>query len=223
MYEGDSERMYLQALIEVREDLGSLRVQYISYVQVGGAYAHIYLPLVVDTLGVKTVVITDLDYPKESDVANPAELSLLATTNSTLNAAFPGSIEEGKTALTLAILYGLVDSTSKIAPIPGKSLAAVAFQTEVDGYARTLEEAILATILDIDVWATKPKSEWETYRAESKLRFSIPRAAESPSVREIVASTSNGKTDFMYSLILKEDFQDDVPPYILAALKWLAS
>jgi predicted ATP-dependent endonuclease of OLD family len=221
MYEGDTERMYIQALIETREDLAGLRTQYISYVQVGGAHAHIYKPLIVDTLGIKTIIITDLDYEKSSTTSTPEALQPLKTTNATLNALF-GIEKEGKqVAPTLEHLFKMKSPETGVAGLEGQPLVAVAFQSSNEGYARTLEEAILASLLEAMVWDSKPRAEWSEYRDTSKLKFSISTEPSSPTIRQIVSSTSNIKTDFMYSLLLKKDFQTGVPPYILSALKWL--
>jgi len=222
MYEGDTERMYIQALIQSREDLASLRAQYISYVQVGGAYAHVYKPLVIDTLRLKTVIITDLDYEKDSQTKTPEEISPLATTNSTLTNFFGEEVEGKPQPPTVGMLYELVSEESGVVSIGAESIGAVAFQTGKDGYARTFEEAILCTFLGMPVWETKPRTEWRKYRDDSFLKYWVPLKNETPDIRAIVASTSNGKTDFMYSLLLKKSFHEVVPPYISAALKWLA-
>jgi putative ATP-dependent endonuclease of OLD family len=220
MYEGDTERMYIQALIESRNDLVDLQTQFVSYVQVGGAFAHIYTPLIVDTLGIKTVIITDVDYEKDSLVCSPGEMALLSTTNSTLNQFFPAS---GGADPTIGDLYKAKDTPIKVAHVKDQPLLAIAFQSATEGYARTLEEAILAATFGGNVWDKKPKSEWNQLRKSSGLSFAIPSKEESPNIRNIVASTSGSKTDFMYSLLLREKFHEDVPPYILHALKWLVA
>lgn len=221
MYEGDTERMYFQALIKAHEELAGLRAQYISYIHVGGAYAHIYKPLVVDTLLLKTVIITDLDYEKESNLSSFEKLKPLLSTNATLNEFF----QDGKknSPPSVADLSSAISADTGVALVPDTELAAVAFQMQPEGYARTLEEAILATLLDAPVWTSLTKKKWKTFRNESGLKFSIPREPESPTITQIVASTSNQKTDFMYSLILNSNLVEAVPPYILSALRWLDS
>lgn len=221
MYEGDTERMYIQALIKEREELAGLRGQYISYIQVGGAYAHIYKPLVVDTLRLKTVMITDLDYEKESNTSSADALKPLPSTNATLNEFFGDS--KKKTPPNIGDLFSVISPSAGVALVPGAELAAVAFQAEREGYARTFEEAILVALLSTEVWASRTEEEWKTFRKDSGLRFSIPREPDAPTVRQIVASTSNQKTDFMYSLLLNSELMKTVPPYVLSALRWLDS
>ncbi len=227
MYEGDTERMYIQALIRELPELSSLRAQYISYVQVGGAYAHVYMPLVADALHLKTVVITDLDYDKSTTTSSFDELKTLHSTNATLNTLFSegGNATDPDNAETITVekLLSKVESDTGVALMPDSQSAAVAFQSGREGYARTFEEAILAVLLNTDVWSPRTQEDWKQYRKDSGLKFSIPRKSKSPTIREIVLSTSNQKTDFMYSLLLNPELMKTVPPYISAALRWLDS
>ncbi len=66
--EGTSERLLLPKIIQVLEDsysaMPKLSSQYISVVEVGGAYAHLFIPLV-KFLELPTLIITDLDATKE--------------------------------------------------------------------------------------------------------------------------------------------------------------
>lgn len=64
LYEGDSERLYIRKLIKLPEFL-DLADSYIAFIQVGGAYAHNYLPIL-KMLKIKTLIITDLDYNKNA-------------------------------------------------------------------------------------------------------------------------------------------------------------
>lgn len=62
MYEGDTEKLYIEKLLAEKEFEG-LSNQYVSFVQVGGAYTHWYRKLVY-FLKIKTLIITDIDYCK---------------------------------------------------------------------------------------------------------------------------------------------------------------
>ena len=57
----------------------------------------------------------------------------------------------------------------------------------------------------------------ETELLEEKLET----ATEMLGLREIVKATSSYKTDFMYSVLLKEKETDVLPIYIEEGLKWL--
>lgn len=224
LYEGDTERMYIQALIQERDDLSGLRTQYVSYVQVGGAYAHVYLPFIVDTLGIKTAVITDIDYEKNSKTASVQELRPLFSTNATLNALFGVHDGTGTSDPTLELLFNSIGgSASGVAEVADKPLLGVSYQSEPEGYARTLEEAILAKLRDMEVWDSTTREDWLEFRNDSSLKYTVPTSGDSSTIREVVSATSDKKTDFMYSLLLKPDFHIKAPPYILASLKWLNS
>lgn len=69
LIEGTSERLMLPKMIEKRdsdieEDENSLGSDYLSIIEVGGAYAHLFFPLVV-FLDIPTLIITDLDSVEE--------------------------------------------------------------------------------------------------------------------------------------------------------------
>lgn len=228
IYEGDTERMYFQALIQGLDHLAVLRTQYVSYVQVGGAHAHVYLPLIVDTLGIKTVVVTDVDYKKGCILASKEEISALGTTNATLTELFAKSTagtgsEKKKVPPTLGDLYSFKNAAIGVASLEDWPLLAVAYQSGAEGYARTLEEAILAKLTKMDVWETKGRQWWLDYRKASCLDFSIPQSTTDISIRDIVQSTSGKKTDFMYSLILNEAVLSEAPTYVTGSLRWLST
>lgn len=54
------------------------------------------------------------------------------------------------------------------------NLIYICFQTDHDGYARTLEEAMLNKYFSMSVTDLYKKSEWVQKRNDSKLDFSIP-------------------------------------------------
>lgn len=63
MYEGDTEKLYIERLL-TEPQFEKLANQYISFVQVGGAYTHWYRSLIY-FLKIKTLIITDIDYEKK--------------------------------------------------------------------------------------------------------------------------------------------------------------
>lgn len=92
LYEGDTERMLIKNILRSTE-FEPLRNQYVSFVQVGGAYGYNYRPII-DFLGIKSVIITDLDYDK----AALSESKVLASHSTTLGnlaeAMLPNYIKE---------------------------------------------------------------------------------------------------------------------------------
>ena len=99
------------------------------------------------------------------------------------------------------------------------------FQTNNDGYSRTLEEAMLSKYFSIDVTTSLTKREWIEKKENSKLKFVIPTKGieeeNSIKLRDILKSTSSSKTNFMYSVVLNEKVEKTEPNYIQGGLEWL--
>lgn len=211
LYEGDTERMLIKSVLQSGK-LEPLRNQYVSFVQVGGAYAYKYRPII-DFLRIKSVIITDLDYAKNVS----AESKILAShsTNATIN-HFAGMVLSDKSP-TVQTLY---DWKTKTSPIVINDTICLAFQGREDGFARTLEEAMLAKRYERTALEKQKKSVWKKRREDDGLRFVIPQVAEC-SIHSIVSHTSKAKTDFMYSVILSNLAEAMLPDYIKEALLWL--
>lgn len=221
LYEGDSERLYIRKLLGL-SDLSSLYDSYISFIQVGGAYAHNYLPMLT-MLKMKTLIITDLDYDKAVITLDAVKNS--KSTNATINHCYklvcPDKGE--KFTPTIRDLYNL-QREDKVVLYDG--LVYLAFQDE-DSTARTLEEAMFNKLLGYNAFKKIKRSKWKAIRKDNKLTFTIPNNKEGErdseySVREVVEATSNNKTDFMYSVILGGNEEKMLPDYIKKGLLWLA-
>ena len=211
MYEGDTERMLIKSLLQSKE-FESLRNQYVSFVQVGGAYAYNYRPII-DFLGIKSVLITDLDYNAPSSTI--ADILASNTTNSTIN-----KFAEAILNNSLPTVQMLYDWQAASAPIVINNIC-LAFQGENDNFSRTLEEAMLTKFYGGSALEEKSKQDWKEYRKKDRLKFTIPREGNSCNIHTIVQHTSNGKTDFMYSVILNGLVDAMLPTYIKEALLWL--
>jgi len=211
-YEGDTERMLIRKLstLEAYQALGQI---YIAFVQVGGAYAYNYRNLI-EFLNIKTLILTDLDYDKagfdENSIGNST------TTNVTLNNFY--KIAYPDTVPTVQELYKWVEDGKNIL---FNDCAYVSFQGRSDSFARTLEEAMLAKHYAIKAYEKKTKEDWKKLRSSDGLRYTIPRDLQECSLRDIVSHTSNGKTDFMYSVILNNYVEAMLPEYIKEGLAWL--
>lgn len=213
LYEGDTERMLIKDVLKKDKEYEDLSNQYLSFVQVGGAYAYNYRDII-DFLEIKAVLITDIDYNK---VAKTKETILSSTTtNETIKkfAMEMVSIEQ----VTVEDLYKWKDDSSSIVI----NTIYLAFQGKNDGMARTLEEAMLAKYYNVSVIEQKQKEDWKELRKNDKLKYTIPKDGDEFNIRDIVAHTSDKKTDFMYSVILNSLSKQMLPSYIAEALKWLA-
>lgn len=222
LYEGDTERLFIKKLITLSK-YKDLSEQYVSFIQVGGAYAYNYR-LLIEFLKIKTLIITDIDYDKEATTETEVKLSY--TTNASINKFYKMaacSDNQKEPDPHVGTLYWW-DETG--ANIFCDNLICVKFQTDDDNYARTLEEAMLAKHYNINVFDMKPRTEWIKLRSEYNLKYTIPNNKKNEtdsefSLRDIVLATSKSKTDFMYSVILRGLAESMTPNYIEEGLKWL--
>ena len=216
LYEGDTERLLIKKLMTLPK-YKKLSQQYIAYIQVGGAYAYNYRKLI-NLLNIKTLIITDLDYNKK--LINPDEIKKSDITNSTIKNFYQEFNSDDPNVEKLYKWY------EKKQNILDDGLIYVAYQAAVDGYSRTLEEAMLGKFFDFDVSMKLRRSEWVKKKKESKLKYSVPNNLNGEkdsefSLRNILNSTSGNKTDFMYSVILNGFVEKMEPNYISEGLKWL--
>jgi predicted ATP-dependent endonuclease of OLD family len=236
MYEGDTERMYLQSVINLPE-YKKLSEQYVAFVQVGGAYAHWYKEII-EFLNIKTLILSDIDYKKtlvkkdnilKSQITNGAikhfyvgELEEEAVTQDLKEVAVTTQIEQADEDNTKVKVEQLYKWQNEKKNILSPNLM-INFQGEKDAYSRTLEEAMLAKFLSISLSDNISRTKWKEYRKDHSLMFSIPRKENTNeyNIRDIVDATSDNKTDFMYSVIMKNHVKGMLPNYIKEGLTWL--
>ena len=137
LVEGTSERLIVPAAIKnAKHQLGS---QYVALMEVGGAYAHIFFPLL-DFLGLPALVITDIDAigpveGKSRKVATTVHEGT-STSNATIKAWFPDPEAQKPAALLAAAETEAIINGNRF----------LAFQVpESEGTAcgRTFEDAFL--------------------------------------------------------------------------------
>ncbi|MCR4699010.1 MAG: ATP-dependent endonuclease [Bacilli bacterium] len=215
-YEGDTERLYIRKLLTL-EKYKKLRQQYIAYIQVGGAYAKNYKKMI-ELLGIKSLIITDIDYDKDAE--SIGDINVSKTTNATIKDFY--RIDNPNSDPKVEDLYAWKDSKQNI--ICG-GLIYTCFQSDKDGYSRTLEEAMLSQFYKIDVTKSFTKKEWMEKRSEAQLNYVIPaknvKDDDPIRLRDILKSTAGSKTSFMYSVIIQNHTEKTEPDYIQRGLKWL--
>ena len=215
-YEGDTERLYIRKLLTL-EKYRKLKQQYIAYIQVGGAYAKNYKKMI-ELLGIKSLIITDIDYSKDAETVNDINDSEI--TNATLKEFY--RIDNKESTPTVKDLYEWKTSEKNVI---SNGLIYTCFQTNDDGYARTLEEAMLSKYFSTDVTKSFTKKEWTEKRESSKLDFVIPtkgiKEDDPIKLRGILKSTSSSKTNFMYSVVFNKKTEETEPNYIQGGLTWL--
>ncbi|CCD93946.1 ATP-dependent endonuclease of the OLD family-like protein [Bradyrhizobium sp. ORS 375] len=199
--EGQVERLLLPLMIEkfASKKAGSfLASQYISISEVGGAYAHIFKPLI-DFLGVPTLLITDLDSVDDDGKKCP-----VADGKSTSNAALKSWLP-GKSVLT--------DLMSCDAPAKTEGRVQVSYQVEENGSCgRSFEEAFVYANVD---WL---KSNHTSLLASGKLFDEVATKDLVASAYQLCARLP--KVDFALDLVAHGGW--DIPKYISDGLEWLA-
>jgi predicted ATP-dependent endonuclease of OLD family len=221
-YEGDTERLFIRKLLTL-EKYKKLKQQYIAYIQVGGAYAKNY-EMLIKLLKIKSLIITDIDYGKDETLIDNIYKS--QTTNATIKKFY--NDKHKSNPCTVENLYSWKDAKENILD---DDLIYICFQTDKDGYARTLEEAMLGKYFSIDISHEYTIEEWKKKREESKLKYSIPvringvKVSEKDKItlRDILNASSGSKTNFMYSVIMNEYVDIMEPDYIRGGLEWLMS
>ncbi|MEK4025876.1 ATP-dependent nuclease [Sporosarcina sp. FSL W7-1283] len=218
LYEGDTERMYLEGIISHEESFKDLKRSYIAYIQVGGAYAHRYNS-VLKALQIPSLILTDIDYPKKCGSIDDVLVS------KSTNGSFKDFLNLNSPAIVKDILDMIVSKNNK----EEWDKIRVATQGKKDGYSRTLEEAIFNK-LEIVPFLKLDKRKWEEIRKDKGLNFSIPQCREQDNTEHKVCDCiytshdiveSSKKTDFMYSIIEKNLQIKGLPTYIKEGLEWL--
>jgi putative ATP-dependent endonuclease of OLD family len=195
LVEGTSERLIVPAAI--RNAKHKLSSQYVALMEVGGAYAHIFFPLL-DFLRIPTLVITDIDAigrveGNSRDGATTVHEGT-STSNATIKKWFPDSDAQNPIAL--------LDAAETDAIISGNRY--LAFQVpESEGQAcgRTFEDAFLLA---------NPSAEWLTLTGDT--------SQDEARVRE--AADGLKKSDFALRFAVGE-VGWKTPRYIQRGLDWL--
>ena len=199
LVEGAAERLLIPDMIEKCDSEGcflnkpTLKSQYYTLLEVGGAYAHNFFEFV-DFLEIPTLIITDVDYVDANN--KRCELDVAAhSSNGTINRwchdvygiAVSNSIAIGK------ILELQEDDLKK-----SNGLRHIEFQIQENGAApRSFEEAIINV---------------------NREKFGISEDATVIEYNE----DEIGKTDFALRLLVDAQFSDySVPAYIKNGLIWL--
>ncbi|MBA2941052.1 AAA family ATPase [Paenibacillus sp. CGMCC 1.16610] len=215
LFEGDAERLLIKYLVATDKNYRSLASQYISYIQVGGAYAHNYLKII-KYLKIKTLLLSDLDYEYEDDDLKKEALSLIGEVH--LREVSNQTIITITGHKIVKDIYNF--QISKKGVFDANNLICLKFQTFKDGYARTLEDAILVNLFDKRTVFTKvTREEMNSLIQTNKLCLAGSKGSIT-SIRDRIAKLSK-KTDFMYSLLENERLSKAIPKYIEEGLIWL--
>lgn len=228
LVEGNVERLVMPLMID--KAAPGLRSCYLSVLEIGGAYAHLFRTLI-EFLGITTLIVTDLDSVNglaagEDDVDEGEgaagstcvpETPDAVTSNQMLARWLPGRnrIDE---------LLAMDAAGKTIAADPsGLGAVRVTYPCAVDltlndeqlqRAGRTLEVAFAFDNLD---WTQQAAN------ADLRLRVRAPQNLEDLAKRlhEKVHSSGYKKTDFALALLAKDPGAWNVPRYIAEGLQWL--
>ena len=203
LIEGTVERLLLPAMVQkVAPDLAH---QYVSIIEVGGAYAHLFRPIV-DFLNVQTLVITDIDSVDPTNRRQAAKVvSGLVSSNQTLAKWLPAETDIDRLLAA--------DRASKTL-----RRVAVAYQVpETDGghTGRSFEEAFILA-----------NSQLLADQTVFSSRAAFENADGSPMSAEEILESSwavshaiDKKTDFAFDILQMDGWS--VPRYVEEGLTWL--
>ena len=208
LIEGTTERLLLPKMIE--NEASTLLHDYISIIEVGGAYAIKFRELL-HFLRVPTLIITDID---SVDPANKEKAKTsfdnAVTSNVTLRNWIPGKekIEElqasdvNKFDELIRVAYQIAEHGS----MPG---------------GRSFEEAFILANASVLTRAAKKKDPKFVHRkcfCENGTAYPQQRICQESYE---IASRISHKTDFAFDILMLDDWK--TPVYIKEGLKWLAS
>lgn len=201
LVEGQVERLLLPEVIDryrSDEEIASLRYEYVSVTEIGGAYAHKLQPLI-DFIEIPTLIITDIDAADDSGNRVPVAEGV-KTTNQTLRQWLPGK-------------PALEDLLSADEYARTRKTAHVTYQLpEIDTpCGRSFEEAFIYANHE---WLTAHYKELDASAGtlQNGIRGGLIAAAYD------VASRLT-KVDFAIDLATADGWQ--APQYILDGLRWL--
>jgi putative ATP-dependent endonuclease of OLD family len=207
LVEGTTERMLLPQMI--RKSAISLCNEYVSILEVGGAYAHSFKEIL-EFINVRTLIITDIDSSDENGVCQVSPISdNKFTTNETLKQWLPNKT-------TIKNLTNCKNDEKT------QDNIRVCYQTNEDGFiGRSFEESFInanKTLL-LSEFTKEDKS-----KVVIKNRFSFLKS-HSLETEIPTPSSSKVKTNFTFDIMSfnEEKYGEwKVPEYINEGLIWLA-
>lgn len=218
--EGSAERILVPHFVEQAEVFEYLRTRYITWLEVGGSHAHRFKGLV-DTLGLTTLIITDLDAkdPASNEATTPVLGKGLEARNETLRSWAPKKTD-------VDILMKLEEEEKAIVHPNGYAVRS-AYQTgeklklggvDVEIHANTFEDALLYR--NFDFFKTRKAT-----GLAGKFRSIVDAAQDGNQLTADVAKAikEGDKAEFALELLFSDDIEQlHVPAYIEHGLLWLA-
>lgn len=217
--EGSAERILVPHFVEQVDAFEYLRSCYITWLEVGGSHAHRFKSLV-DTLGLTTLIVTDLDAkdPKTNRAEKPMLGRGLEARNETLRTWAPKQT-------TVDALMTL-DEKDKALVYPSGYAVRAAYQTgaklkigtaDVFAHANTFEDALLYRNFDF----FKGRKATGLAGKFQKIADNAKDAGDLVE-RAALALGDGDKAEFALDLLFSDDVEKlGVPAYIEHGLLWL--
>lgn len=215
LVEGTTERMLMPQII--LKSAPGLSTQYVSVLEVGGAYTHKFKEIL-EFLKLKTLIVTDIDSVdserEKRCPVNKGEKGEL-TSNHTLKDWIPN-----KSSISELISCKEEDKIES-------GIVRIAYQTEENGVVgRSFEEAFINA--NLELFKSFYKNEkYEEKPIKNLFSFSKTKSAETLNNKtpyELAPTSSSAKTNFTFDVMSfpEEDIEKwQVPAYIDEGLKWL--
>lgn len=216
LIEGPAERMLVPYFLKHHSELNNC---YISLLEIGGSHAHTLRPLI-ETLGLITLVITDLDSVipmSRGTKVQPAIGKKYETGNTTVAKWIP-AIRDLDTVLSTK----LIDKEDKSFPVK------VAYQIPIDiadgaktvtVYPYTFEDSLVLENRETFKSITKATGLLKKM-VDATNEITVQKSADS--MYEIITDTSSKKAEFALELFyFKEPNILKTPQYIKEGLEWL--
>lgn len=237
LVEGNVERLVMPQMIA--KAAPGLRSCYLSVLEIGGAYAHLFRTLI-EFIGITTLVITDLDSvngPADDENENDAEPVDGGDDENEVVAGSTCTPETPEAVTSNQMLARWLPGTNRIDELLGADAAAKTIAADDFGlgairvtYPCTVnlargDEHIERAGRTLEVAFAFDNLEWTQQVANRDLRLLVraPQNLEDLARRlhDKVHSSNYKKTDFALALLAKDPDAWNVPHYIAEGLEWL--
>lgn len=230
LVEGNVERLVMPLMID--KAAPGLRSCYLSVLEIGGAYAHLFRTLI-EFLGITTLIVTDLD-----SVNGQADGEDDADTDEDEDGAGSTCIPEKPDAVTSNQMLAQwlpgrnridelldMDAAGKTIPADPYGLGAIRVTYPCSVDLTLNDEQLQRAGRTLEVAFAFDNLEWtqQAANADLRLRVRAPQNLEHLATRlhEKVHSSGYKKTDFALALLAKDPCAWNVPRYIAEGLQWL--
>lgn len=224
LIEGDTERILMSAMMqkidnenkdnEAYQKAGNLLSQNIAILEVG-AYAQ-HFKYLIDFLGIKTLVITDLDTVDKDRRAVPVDSNVHSTSNTSLKDFFSGKSIEDIMSFSDNDKILSSDDNGATWKSSDNGILRIAYQTEENRYTgRSFEDAFLSVNMK---FVAKNKDQFNGLKCREEISES------STNYYGIAQDCIEKKTSFALDILLNGDGDNEswkIPSYMHEGLVWL--